>query len=66
MFKNIDDVNQNNNEGVTPGATPMGPVDEVPRQSEVDNSDDESGSSDGLGVEQEKEEVNLSDGNDNN
>ena len=44
----------------------MGPVDEVPRQSEVDNSDDESGSSDGLGVEQEKEEVNLSDGNDNN
>lgn len=64
MFNKLSGVKDNNLEGATPGATPMGPVGEAPRQSEQDNGDSQSSGSD---VGAEKEEVNLSDGdNDDN
>lgn len=60
MFNNLNGVKANNLEGATPGATPMGPVDEAPRQSEQDNGDD-SPSSDGGA---KGEDVNLNDDED--
>ena len=65
MFKQLSGVKDNNLEGATPGATPMGPVGEAPRQSEQDNGEESQSSASDVGAE--KEEVNLSDGdNDDN
>ena len=62
MFNNLNGVKANNLEGATPGATPMGPVDEAPRQSEQDNGDDSPSSDGDIGAKGEN--VNLNDDED--